>query len=97
MSIPKSFSHSQPSREFWRWASENEPRHRRLIMKGLPISNRNKVRSGNLRFWKRLLDHLVSKGWPVYVMLWTHDGEMQVFETYQLQGVRNEIRRSSIG
>lgn len=97
MQMPKSFSHSQPSREFWRWATENQPRHRRLQMKDLPIRNRNKIRDAKLNTWKRLLDHLVSKGWAQYVILWTHDGKMLIFEEYQLQGVRNEIRRSSIG
>lgn len=66
-------------------------------MKDLPIRNRNKIRDAKLTTWKRLLDHLVSKGWARYVILWTHDEEMLIFEEYQLQGVRNEIRRSSIG
>jgi len=97
MDIPKTFSHSQPSREFWRWASENAPRHRVLRVGGLPLRNRNSVKKGSVAVFKRLLDHLVSKGWPEYVILWTHDGEMQVFGSYLLQGVRNSIRRSRIG
>ena len=93
MPVPKVFSSNPNAIEFWRWAQENEPRHRTLTVGLLPVKgHRPKLRDGSsISFWKRLLDFLVGKGWPQYAMIWTHEGEMILFSTYLLQDVKNEI------
>ena len=98
MKIPKTFNHNQVAREFWRWASENQPRHRRLTYSMLPLRGHHpKIVTGEkIFFWKKLLDFLVQKGWPEYAMIWTSDGELVVFDKYLLQDVRNEIQRNRI-
>lgn len=98
MHRPKTFDYHPSAREFWRWAKENEPRHRKLMMGFLPVRGQvKKIKNGGTYiFWKRLLDHLVSKGWPAYCMIWTDEEELIIFERYLLQGVRNEIQRNRI-
>lgn len=98
MKIPKTFTYSQPATAFWKWAKSNEPRHRNLTVKFLPIKGQvPTIKSGGkFSFWKRLLDFLVKKGWPDYVIVWTNEGEMMVFTKYLLQDVKNEIQRKTI-
>ena len=98
MNTPKTFQKSQPAQAFWTWAMQNEPRHRELKVKFLPIKGKlKKIQEGNdMTFWIRLLDFLVSKGWPEYVVIWTCDRELLVFEKYLLQDVKNEIQRKAI-
>ena len=94
--IPARFVKHPSSREFLRWAVSTQPRHRELKF-SMFGKDAYKVEDGGTFFiWKRLLDFLVRKGWPDYVMLWTSDGELMIFEKYQLQGVKNELRRSRI-
>ena len=98
MKIPITFTYSQPAKAFWIWAKENEPRHRTLTVRYLPVKgHREKIKSGgNITFWKRLLDFLSDKGWPEYVIVWTNDDEMMIFTKYLLQDVKNEIQRKKI-
>ncbi len=69
-----------------------------LKVKFLPIKGKlKKIQEGNdITFWIRLLDFLVSKGWPEYVVIWTCERELLVFEKYLLQDVKNEIQRKAI-
>ena len=98
MNIPKTFTYNQPAKAFYTWAMKNEPRHRQLRVNFLPIKGRRKkIHEGNdISFWIRLLDFLVSKGWPDYVVIWTCDRQLLVFEKYLLQDVKNEIQRKAI-
>jgi len=98
MDTPKTFNHNQPAREFWRWAKKNEPRHRDLQVRFLPIKGKMpKVKTGDdISFWKKLLDFLVKKGWPEYAIIWTVDKKLVVFERYLLQEVKNAIQRNQI-
>ena len=98
MKTPKTFSYSQQAREFWRWASENQPRHRELSYQFLPLKgHRPKIKKGTkISFWLKLLDFLVSKGWPEYAIVWTNNEELIIFDKYLLQDVKNEIQRNTI-
>tara|TARA_A100001515_G_scaffold114033_1_gene95404 strand:- start:2592 stop:2891 length:300 start_codon:yes stop_codon:yes gene_type:complete len=98
MKIPKTFDHNQAAQAFWTWAMDNEPRHRTLKVNYLPIKGKlKKIHKGNdVSFWIRLLDFLVLKGWPEYVVIWTNNQEMVVFEKYLLQDVKNAIQRNRI-
>jgi len=98
MNIPKTFTHNQPAKAFYTWAMKNEPRHRKLKVNFLPVKGKlKKIHDGkDITFWIRLLDFLVSKGWPDYVVIWTCDRQLLVFDKYLLQDVKNEIQRKAI-